>query len=124
MRSRVTFCTVFASVLVDFKSTGTESNRNFNDLVSELSIRFDLIPKVKTEPIGSVRNRIIARRITTSRNENDHAILKHRLESFSDDLKMMINNINFLLMNKYQNYLLKLKEEKNRYSLNSRKKIY
>ncbi len=50
MRSRVTFCTVFASVPVDFKPTETEPNRNFNDLVPELLIRFGLISKVKTEP--------------------------------------------------------------------------
>ncbi len=62
MRSRVTFCTIFASVPVGFKPTGTEPNRNFNGLVLELSIRFGLVSKVKTESIGSVRNRIIARR--------------------------------------------------------------
>jgi hypothetical protein len=47
MRSRVTFCTVFASVPVDFKRTETEPNRNFNGLISDLSIRFGLVPKVK-----------------------------------------------------------------------------
>jgi hypothetical protein len=62
MRSRVTFRTVFASISVDFKSTETEPNRNFNDSIPELSIRFDLISKVKIESINSVRNRIIAKR--------------------------------------------------------------
>jgi hypothetical protein len=50
--------------------------------------------------------------ITISRDENDHAILKRRFESFSEDLKTMIKKINLLLMNEYHNYLLKLKKKK------------
>ncbi len=62
--------------------------------------------------------------IIISRDEDAHAVLKRQLESSFEDLKTMINDINLLLMNEYQNYLLKLKEQKTRYSLNLRKKIY
>jgi hypothetical protein len=62
MRSKA-FCTLFAPVLVDFNPKETEPNRNFNDLILELSIRLSLISKVRIELIDSVRNRIIARRI-------------------------------------------------------------
>jgi hypothetical protein len=70
MRSKVTFCIIFASISVDFKSTEIESNRNFNDLILELSIQFDLISKVKIKSIDSIRNRIIARR----KHDNAYAI--------------------------------------------------
>ncbi len=36
----------------------------------------------------------------------------------------MINNVNFLLINQHHDYLLSLKEQKIRYSLNLRKKIF
>jgi hypothetical protein len=62
--------------------------------------------------------------IIISRDEDDHVVLKRQLESSFEDLKTMINAINLLLMNEYQNYLLRLKEQKIRYSLDLRKKIY
>ncbi len=62
--------------------------------------------------------------IIISRDEDDHAVLKRQLESSFENLKTMINAINLLLMNEYQNYLLRLKEQKIRYSLDLRKKIY
>jgi hypothetical protein len=36
----------------------------------------------------------------------------------------MMNSVDLLLMNEYQDYLLKLEEQKVRYSLNLRKQIY
>jgi hypothetical protein len=51
-------------------------------------------------------------------------MLKRRLESFAEDLKTMINEINLLLMNEYQDYLLKLADQKIRYSLNLCKRVY
>ncbi len=62
--------------------------------------------------------------IIISRDENDHVVLKRQLESFFEDLKTMINAINFLLINEYENYRLKFKKQKIRYFLDLRKKIY
>jgi hypothetical protein len=39
--------------------------------------------------------------IINFRDENDHALLKRRLETFIEDLKTMINDVNLLSMNKY-----------------------
>jgi hypothetical protein len=61
--------------------------------------------------------------IIISRDEDDHVVLKRQLESSFEDLKTMINDNNFLLMNEYHNYLLKLKKQKIRYFLNLHKKF-
>ncbi len=42
----------------------------------------------------------------TSRDENFHAISKRQLDKFTNDLKMIINEINFLLINEL--YIIKL----------------
>ena len=62
--------------------------------------------------------------IIISRSEGDHAVLKRQLNSSTEDLKTMIDDILLLLRNEHHNYVLKLKDEKTRYSLNLRKKIY
>ncbi len=51
-------------------------------------------------------------------------MLKRRLETFAEDLKTMIDQIDLLLMNQYDDYRLRLTDEQIRYSLNLRKKIY
>jgi hypothetical protein len=58
------------------------------------------------------------------RDEDDHALLKKRFESSIEDLKTMIDDVNFLLMNEYHDYFLKLKEQKIRYFMNLRQQIY
>jgi hypothetical protein len=62
--------------------------------------------------------------IITSRDEGGHAVLKRKLESSSEDLKTMIDSVNLLLINQHHDYLLSLKEQKVRYSLDLRKKIF
>jgi hypothetical protein len=44
----------------------------------------------------------------TSRFENAHQVLKQHLRFFIDDLKMMMNNIEILLMNQRKKYIIKL----------------
>ncbi len=60
----------------------------------------------------------------SSRDERKHAVLKRHLDSSIDDLKTMIDEINFLLMNEYHNYLLKFEEAKMRLSMKLNKSIY
>jgi hypothetical protein len=60
----------------------------------------------------------------SSRDEKEHSMLKRQLESFIDDLKTMINEINLLLMNEYHNYLLKFEKTKMRLSMKLNKSIY
>ncbi len=62
--------------------------------------------------------------IITFRDESDHVLLKRRFETSIEDLKTMINDVNLLLMNEYHNYLLKLKEQKVRYSLDLHQQVY
>jgi hypothetical protein len=88
-------------------------------------LRFIYIAKFRRHFVKCFINKILHFEIITiSRDEDSHAILKRQLKSSSEDLKTMINAINLLLMNEYQNYRLKLKDEKTRYSLNLRQKIY
>jgi hypothetical protein len=56
--------------------------------------------------------------IITSRNEDKHVVLKRQLESFIEDLKTMINDINLLLINELHNHLIVFDEIKVQYSLN------
>ncbi len=60
----------------------------------------------------------------SSRDEKEHVILKRQLKSSIDDLKTMIDEINFLLMNEYHNYFLKFEDAKFRYSMKLAKSIY
>ncbi len=60
----------------------------------------------------------------SSLDEREHAMLKRQLNSFIDDLKTMMNEINFLLINEYHNYLLKFEETKMRCSMKLNKSIY
>jgi uncharacterized membrane protein YobD (UPF0266 family) len=60
----------------------------------------------------------------SSRDESEHAMLKRQLDSFIEDLKTMIDEINLLLMNEYHNYLLKFEKTKMRLSMKLRKSIY
>jgi hypothetical protein len=53
---------------------------------------------------------------TISRFENAHRVLKHNLRFFTDDLKMMMNNIEILLMNQRREYAMKLDDAKMRVS--------
>ncbi len=54
--------------------------------------------------------------ISTSRSKNAHRVLKHNLNFSTDDLKMMMNNIEILLMNQRKEYATKFDETKMRVS--------
>jgi hypothetical protein len=54
MHLNVFVCTLLLSVRTDFKPTRIKSNRNINDLVFELSVRFGFEPKTETKPNGLV----------------------------------------------------------------------
>jgi hypothetical protein len=60
----------------------------------------------------------------TSRNENEHAQLKRHLDSFIEDLKIVIDNIKLLLINQTQNHRLELNNVKLHYSAHLRKLIF
>jgi hypothetical protein len=60
----------------------------------------------------------------SSRDERKHAVLKRQLNSSIDDLKTMIDEINFFLMNEYHNYFLKFEKTKIRLSIKLKKSIY
>ncbi len=116
-----------------YASSKNEFNENWNVFFIKYVSHDHCVKYLKFIYIANFRrrflicyiNKILHFEITTiSRNEDDHAMLKRRFESFAEDLKTVINSINLLLMNEYHNYLLKLKEEKIRYFLNLRKKIY
>lgn len=59
----------------------------------------------------------------TSRDESGHTILKRQLRS-SGDLKTVVDGINLLLMNEYQNHLIRLEEDKIRYPLDLRRPVF
>lgn len=52
--------------------------------------------------------------VATSRAEDDHSALKRQLRLFTDDLKTMIDNIDLLLKNQYQEYRIVIDEAKSR----------
>ncbi len=54
--------------------------------------------------------------IVISRSENDHAILKRQLRSSSKDLKIVINEIKFLLNNQLHDHLIAFEEARTRFS--------
>ncbi len=60
----------------------------------------------------------------TSRDEDNHIVLKKQLRSFLKNLKIVMNNINLLLMNELHTYLLDLNDVKTQYSANCRKLIF
>ncbi len=60
----------------------------------------------------------------TSRDEDSHAILKRQLSKFTDDLKTIMNDINFMLINKLQNYRIDLNDDRMRYLIELRKSIF
>ncbi len=61
---------------------------------------------------------------TTSRDESSHAILKRQLRTSTQDLKTVMNDINLLLINEHHNHILKLKDDKMRFSMKLRKSIF
>ncbi len=70
-------------------------------------------------------NRILHFETTmTSRDEDEHAVLKRQLESSTKDLKIVVNEINLLLINEHHNYELALADQKVRYSTALRKSIF
>jgi hypothetical protein len=62
----------FLSDSIGFNPKETEPIRNFNGLISWQTVRFDLKPESGFEPIGSVWNRIIPRRICKTRSNLNH----------------------------------------------------
>jgi hypothetical protein len=54
MHLNVFVCTLLLSIRTGFKPTRTKPNRNINDLVFELSIRFGFEPKTDIKPNGLV----------------------------------------------------------------------
>jgi hypothetical protein len=58
--------------------------------------------------------------IVTSREKDAHAMLKRNLITFIDDLKIMMNNLNLLLINQRHDYLIEFENVKIRYSLQCR----
>ena len=61
---------------------------------------------------------------TTSRSESEHAVVKRQFESFIDDLKIIVNDFILMLMNEYQNHLIKINEARIRLFMNFRKSIF
>jgi hypothetical protein len=61
---------------------------------------------------------------STSRDEDEHVVLKKQLSFSFDDLKIVIDEINLLLTNELHDYLLKLKDNKIRFSMHLNKSIY
>jgi hypothetical protein len=58
--------------------------------------------------------------IVTSKEKDAHAMLKRNLITFIDDLKIMMNNLNLLLINQRHDYLIEFENVKIRYSLQCR----
>jgi hypothetical protein len=59
-----------------------------------------------------------------SRDEKEHAVLKRQLESSTNDLKTVMNDINLLLINEQHNYLIDMIETKMRYSIELRRSVF
>ncbi len=62
--------------------------------------------------------------IVTSRDEKAHAMLKRQLESFTENLKTVMNEINLLLINEQHNYLIDINDAKLRYLIELRKFVF
>lgn len=52
------------------------------------------------------------------RNENNYVVLKCQFENIINDLKTMISDTIFILINKYQNYLIKINNVKSNFLCN------
>jgi histone-lysine N-methyltransferase SETD2 len=85
--------------------------------------RFEIINYLKNTWIKSFDRKIIKCYInkirhffiiSTSRSKSAHRVLKNNLNFFTDDLKMMMNNIEILLMNQRKEYATKFDETKMR----------
>ncbi len=61
---------------------------------------------------------------TTSRDENEHAMLKRRLRFSIEDLKTMMNDINLLLINELHNHFLVVENAKIRFLMRLNKFIF
>jgi hypothetical protein len=53
----------------------------------------------------------------TFREEEEHAVLKRQLESSTKNLKIVVNEINLLLINEHHKYVLALADEKVKFSI-------
>ncbi len=62
--------------------------------------------------------------IVTSQNEKEHAVLKRNLMTFIDDFKIVIDNLNLLLINQKHDYVQKFEKRKMKYSMNCRFDIF
>lgn len=62
--------------------------------------------------------------IIISRDQNRHAVLKRQFENFINDLKTIVDNFILMLMNEYQNYLIKINEARIKLFMNFRKSIF
>ena len=60
----------------------------------------------------------------TSRAEGGHAVLKRQLGTSTGDLKTVVDGINLMLMNEYQNHLINFDEAKSRLPMELKKPIF
>jgi hypothetical protein len=60
----------------------------------------------------------------TSRDEKEHAVLKKQLRSSTSDLKIVMNEINLLLINEQHNYMIDMTEAKMRYLIELRRSVF
>ena len=60
----------------------------------------------------------------TSKNEDNHTILKRQLSTLNNDFKKMINDIEILFMNQYQSHFIVINSIKNRLFMRFRKLIF
>ena len=62
--------------------------------------------------------------IATPRVEGGHAVLKHQLGFSTGDLKTVVDNIDLLLKNQHQEYVIKLDEAEMRFPTRLRRPLY
>jgi hypothetical protein len=60
----------------------------------------------------------------TSREEERHVVLKRQLESSTENLKTVMNEINLLFINEHHKHVLALADEKVKFSTALRKSIF
>jgi hypothetical protein len=115
-----------------------ESEREYLQLWNEFSDRYNAshdecvrylydiyIRNYRRRFVKCYTNQILHFDITvTSRDEKAHAVLKRQLESFIDNLKTVIDEINLLLINEQRNYLIDINDAKLRYSIELRKLVF
>lgn len=61
---------------------------------------------------------------TTSRGEGGHAAVKRQIGSSTGDLKIVVDGLALMLMNEYQNYLIKINQAKINLAMEHRKPIF